>query len=179
MLSPPSNILYTMHYYWERDMTTVELYDVGTTEPLVTEAADDHRIVDLAEIDESDVLVVVDEADNQVEFVGLDVTLTVGEVANGQKSLSLLRNPTVKVTAHVHYAGDVVDLDVHAATRIRRVRKLAVAAFELDAERAADTSLRLEGSDVDLPLKRPIGAYLVKGQHEITLDLVHKVRPQG
>jgi len=33
--------------------------------------------------------------------------------------------------------------------------------------------------ETDLPLKRPVGSYIDKGQHEICLDLVHKVRTQG
>lgn len=160
-------------------MKTLELYDSGSSEPTVTEADDDHRLVDLVEIYEKDVIVLVDDTDDQVEFVELDITATIAEVAQGKEILTLLRNPRTKVTVHVHYAGNTVDVHVHAATRLRRVRKLAVEALDLDAEGAADTTLRLEGSEEDLPLKRPVGAYLKKDQHEISLDLVHKVRPQG
>ncbi|MHA6783340.1 hypothetical protein ACVGOW_20455 [Pseudonocardia saturnea] len=77
------------------------------------------------------------------------------------------------------YAGSVVTLHVHAATRIRRIRRMAVRDLGLDEATAADASIRLAGSDEDLPQNQPIGAYLDKGEHAIALDLVHRVRPQG
>lgn len=161
-------------------MKTIEIYDLSTVEPTVIDAVPDERhLYDLRGVQAGDSLVLVDETDEQVEFDRLDLRQTVGELGQGKLRLMLLRNPRAKVTVRIEYAGDTVEVHVHAATRLRRVRKLACVALGLDDDAAVDTSLRLPGSEVDLPLKRPIGAYLDKGQHKIILDLVHKVRPQG
>jgi hypothetical protein len=146
-------------------MKKLELFDIGSTKPTVSEVDGDRRLVDLVEISETDVLVLVDDTDDQVELLELDVTKTITELSQGNSILSLLRNPRAKVTVNVTYLGDTVPIHVHAATRLRRVRKLAIEALCLDAERAADTVLRLEDSEDDLPLKRPIGAYINQGQH--------------
>ncbi|TDW19450.1 hypothetical protein [Kribbella kalugense] len=158
-------------------MTKIDLYEMGSRQPAMTDASDDQRLDEALRLHGGDVLVLVDDED--VDFADLDISRTVGDVAAGRTDLVILRNPLAKVTVNIHYAGLTKPLQVHAATRIRRIRKLAIKALELDAETAADTALRLEGANTDLPLKQPIGIYLDKGQHQISLDLVHKTRPQG
>jgi hypothetical protein len=160
-------------------MTKIDVYEMGSKQPTTTEAADDQRLDKALTLGDGDVLVLIDENDETVDFADLDVSRTVGDVAAGRPGLVFLRNPLAKVTVQVHYTGATETLHVHAATRIRRIRKLAIKALGLDAETAADTTLRLEGSNADLPGKQPIGIYLTKGEHEISLDLVHKTRPQG
>lgn len=161
---------------------TIELYDMGSTEPLIVEAEESSNLAEAVKLKAAEALVLVDEGDEvdgDVDLVELDRRTTVAEVAQGHSRLTLLRNPAAKVTVHVHYAGVSKTLQVRSTTRIRRIRKLAIAALGIDPERATDTSLRLHGSDADLTPKSPIGAYLIKGQHQIDLDLVHKDRPQG
>lgn len=159
-------------------MTKIDLFEMGSQQPASTDAHDDQRLDEALQLHDGDVLVLVDDDEN-IDFVDLDLSRTVGDVAAGRTGLVILRNPLAKVTVDVHYTGLTAPLQVHAATRIRRVRKLAIKALELDAETAADTALRLEGSSADLPLKQPIGIYLAPGRHQISLDLVHKKRPQG
>lgn len=159
-------------------MTTIDLFEMGSPQPATTDAPDDRRLDEVLKLRDGDVLVLVGD-DDDVDVVDLDPTRTVGDVAAGRAGLVIVRNPLTKVTVHVHYTGLTEPLRVHAATRIRRVRRMAIKALGLDAETAVDTSLRLEGSDTDLPVKRPIGIYLDRGEHEISLDLVHKKRPQG
>ena len=161
---------------------TIELYDMGSTEPRIFEAEESRSLTDAVKLKSTEVLVLVDEGDEvdgDVDLVQLDRRTTVGEASQGHSRLTLLRNPAAKVTVNVHYAGVSKALQVRSTTRIRRIRKMAIAALGVDPERATDTSLRLSGSDADLTPKSPIGAYLGKGQHQIDLDLVHKDRPQG
>ncbi|MBB6627496.1 hypothetical protein H5V45_09190 [Nocardioides sp. KIGAM211] len=161
---------------------TIELYDMGSTDPHIFEAEESSTIAEAVKLKSAEVLVLVDEGDEvdgDVDLVELDRRTTVGEASRGHSRLTLLRNPAARVTVNVHYAGVSKALQVRSTTRIRRIRKLAIAALGVDPERATDTALRLPGSDVDLTPKSPIGAYLGKGQRQIDLDLVHKDRPQG
>jgi hypothetical protein len=167
----------------EADMTiTIELYDMGSTDPRIFEADESSTIAEAVMLKPAEVLVLVDEGDEtdgDVDLVELDRRTTVGEASRGHSRLTLLRNPAARVTVNVHYAGVSKALHVRSSTRIRRIRKLAIAALGVAPELATDTALRLPGSNVDLTPKSPIGAYLGKGQREIDLDLVHKDRPQG
>lgn len=159
-------------------MTKINVYEMGSKVPATIDAHEDQRLDEALQLHDGDVLVLIDD-DEDVDFANLDVSRTVADVAADRAGLVVLRNPLSKVVVDVHYTGLTASLHVHAATRIRRIRKLAIKALELDPETAADTALRLEGSTTDLPLKQPIGIYLDKGQHQISLDLVHKRRPQG
>jgi hypothetical protein len=161
-------------------MTTIHLYDVGSREPVTTEAVDEASVQQALNLHDGDVLVVVDDSDHgDGGLTDIDITRTVADLSNGRTGLVLLRNPLARVTVTVSYAGTMATLHVHAATRVRRIRRLAVRNLGLDDATAADTSIRLVGSDEDLSPNRPIGAYLANGEHEIALDLVHRVRPQG
>ena len=91
-------------------MTTIEMFDLGVSEPTVIEAVpDDRRLVDLSEIRAGDSLVLVDETDESAEFNPIDLDRTVGGVAQGKLRLMLLRNPRAKVAVRVEYAGDSVE----------------------------------------------------------------------
>lgn len=158
---------------------TIELYDLGSADPRIFEAEESSTIAEALKLKSAEVLVLVDEVDEDVDVVEVDRRTTVGEASRGHSRLTLLRNPAARVTVNVHYAGVSKVLQVRSTTRIRRIRKLAIAALGVDPERATDTALRLPGSDADLTPKSPIGAYLDKGQSQIDLDLVHKDRPQG
>lgn len=159
-------------------MTKIDLYEMGAPQPTVVDAIDDQRLDEALRLHDGDVVVLID-ADDDVEVTNLDVSRTVADLAPGRSGLVVLRNPLASVEVTLSYAGLSATVRTHAATRIRRVRKLATRALHLDEETAADTALRLPGTTTDLPVKQPIGIYLTKGAHRISLDLVHKKRPQG
>lgn len=160
-------------------MTTIHLFDVGSPVPVTTEARGEVAVKQALSLEDGDALVLIDDSDLDVDFANVDITQTVADLAKGSPGLVLLRNPLGRVTANVSYAGSLATIHVHAATRIRRVRRLAIRELGLDDATAADTSIRLAGSEEDMPPNRPIGAYLAKGEHKIALDLVHRVRAQG
>jgi hypothetical protein len=72
-----------------------------------------------------------------------------------------------------------VELTVHPAAHVKDVRAKAVEELQLDAGSSADLVLRLPGATTDLDPSHPIGSYVPKGTCELTVDLVHVVRPQG
>jgi hypothetical protein len=160
-------------------VTVIHLFDVGSREPITTEVPSEASVKQALHLDAREVLVLIDDSENDGDLAVVDLARTVADVAGGGPSLALLRNPLARITVTVSYVGSVVTFVAHAATRVRRIRRLAIRDLGLDDATAADTSIRLVRSEEDLPLTRPIGAYLAKGQHEITLDLVHHVRPQG
>lgn len=125
----------------------------------------------------------LDMKDNECAYVvgsdiALDPKVTLAEVfPGGIGHLLTHRCREVKLTAG--YAGHTAHLDVHVATLVSVVLKQAAHDLKIDPATAADLVIRVHGSTEDMVLTNPIGAYLDKGDCQLTVDLVHVVRPQG
>lgn len=122
------------------------------------------------------------EEDEFVARVGddveIDVKLTVVEIFADEPGHVIVHHcKSVAVT--VDYGGAHTVVHTHPGTRVRDVRAKAIKQLEIDAAGAADLVLRVPGASEDLPPAAPIGAWVAKGSCELTVDLVHLVRPQG
>lgn len=65
------------------------------------------------------------------------------------------------------------------ATLVDAVLKWAVAKFKIDPQIAPEMELSLDGKDTALPRSAPIGRYVEHPRHELRLDLIRGVLPNG
>lgn len=91
----------------------------------------------------------------------------------------IIKHHCREVEVTVSYVGTPVELKVHPAAHVQKVRADAIAALGITPVNAADLELRIPGTEADLDPAKPIGAYVAKASCALTLDLVHVVRPQG
>lgn len=125
---------------------------------------------------------VVIEAEDRVYRVGeeveIDIEVAVIEIFGTEPGHVIVHHcREIAVTAS--YAGRDELVTVHPAVHVKHVRAKAIQELKLDPAASADLVLRLPGSTTDMVLTSPIGVYVPKGICNITVDLVHQVRPQG
>lgn len=136
------------------------------------EVEPDARLDDLLVLEKDEKVFVVDDE------VELDVTVTVEAVLAGRPG-HLATSACHQIAVTVGYAGADKVVKVHPATRLREVRKRAIAAFEISQAAAADLVLRVPGETEDLDLNAPVTTIVPRRTCSTTVDLVHTVRPQG
>jgi hypothetical protein len=129
----------------------------------------------LAEIVAVEVGEKVYRVDDEAE---LDLELTVMEVF-GERPGHVVVHKCHRIEVTVSYGGTDKIVQAHPATRIRKVREKAIAAFGIARGDAADLVLRLPETTADLPAAEPVGAFVTAGSCAVTLDLVHATRAQG
>jgi hypothetical protein len=132
----------------------------------------DTRLVDVISID----------IEERVYRVGseeeLDVSLTVVELF-GEETGRVVKHRDRRIEVQVDYVGQRASFEGHPAELCERVRSEAIRKLGIDIAVAADLALRVCGSTEDISPTTPLGSVTLKGAHEIVLELVHAVRPQG
>jgi hypothetical protein len=148
----------------------------GDNEAVVThpDVAPDTRIEELIFLEEDELLFKVGD-DTDVE---LDLTSTVEQLSSGGPS-HVVRHRCRKPTITVEYGGKGAVFEVPISKTVEKVRDQAIKELRIDKTTAADLVLQLPEADTPLKASDPIGHYVPKHHCELTLDLVHVVRPQG
>jgi hypothetical protein len=159
----------------EADLETlrVHVYEAGNPTPAShTDVPPEATLREILLIEETETVYRVGDE----EILDLDLEI-IALFPNGPAHIIKHHCREVEVT--ISYAGTPVEVKVHPAAHVQKVRAAAIAALGISPANAADLELRIPGTEEDLDPAKPIGAYAAKGTCTLTLDLVHIVRPQG
>ena len=147
-------------------------FAAGEPSAQTREVEPDVRLGDFLVLDEDEkAFLVGDEAE-------LDVAATLEAILAGRPG-HLATSICLLIAVTVGYGGADKVVKVHPASRLREVRKLAIAAFGISQAAAADLVLRLPDGSEDLDLNAPVTTIVPRRTCSTTVDLVHTVRPQG
>jgi len=146
----------------------------GTTTPTVRDAEPDTRIGDLIDSNTGDHVF----ARGQEEPVDLDATI--GSLSDAGH-VHLHVHGCRKITVSVRYNGATKETQVPPGHTMEKVLDWAIGhrGFNLDPAAAADLTLRVPGSDLDLDLDLGIDAYAPIGTCAVLFDLLPVQRFAG
>lgn len=151
----------------------VDIHEAGDAPATVLrDLPEDARIRDVIELTEEESFYLVGSDET------VDTDLTVRQVF-GSSGGQGIKHPCKKVDVTVIYNGVPARFEVTPSQHVKQVLQKAVKELGIDHGQIPDLALRRAGTETDLPVSDPIGAYTAANTCGLELDLVYITRSQG